>query len=190
MSDSNDGKAKPKTSILLIGSLVINAGLAGILFGQVMGGKHSPDSPKHWKEREHSERWRGGAALSESERKELGKVMLKHWRKTKHERRGMREKHHALMEAIQLEPFNREKVSSAFKEYVDLDVSLKNVAADGVFDVMENSSVEARMVLAQAILLRKKPKRGRRGGGPDGELPPHLRRHMGPPPHMQNREED
>ncbi|MFC7290864.1 periplasmic heavy metal sensor [Hirschia litorea] len=156
MTDIETDKKK-KLPVILAVSLALNAALIGLMGGQMLVGDNKYKSPHSSRDGQHRPPIEHVLnVLNESERKTLKKTMIQHWKNSHAEREAMREKHDKVIAVISLDPFEREAVEAALSEFEQADQRMKNIAASGVLDVMQGLSADARVALAETLLLQNR----------------------------------
>ena len=165
-----------KISIVLAASLAINAGLIGIVGGQLLADRDEKSNSGFVDRKiaQNSHILSAFDTLEPKDQRLLKRTMLSHWRDTHNERKQRRTNFEEIVENIGAEPFNREVVEADLREFLRLDAELKVQAIIGLLDVMEEMPPEARVALADSILLRKPKFKPKKVGGPLGA---HYRKH-------------
>ncbi|WP_018996608.1 periplasmic heavy metal sensor [Hirschia maritima] len=193
MIDTNDKSHKSsQISLVLAASLAVNACLVGIVGGKLIFGQKSNEILPKEEPRSHIQS--AFKMLEADDQRVLRRTMMEHWKNTHKERRERRVNFEKVVENIRAEPFDRELVEAEIREFMRIDAELKVQAVIGLLDVMETLSPDARIALADSILLRKPKMKLEKGKGKFG---PRHKMHKGehtpprrPPPHLRDFEDD
>ncbi len=196
MTDNAPQESK-KFSAFLAVSLALNAALIGLIGGQMLVDSRNSERSYMGRDGHRPPMEHVLNVMSEDERKAMKKTMIQHWKNSHAERKVVRQMHDQVIEAIKVEPFERVNVETALEKFEQADSKIKSIAESGVLDVMEGMSPEARVVLAETLLLKDRMRsresrcegegcKGRKRGDGEGDF----RRHDRPPPPRDGRPDE
>ena len=150
-------RMKPAWRAVLIASLALNFAVVGVVGGAILS--HDRDDRRH-PPRPDSFAGPLTRALSEEDRRAIGRAMRDHFEGQNSERSSRRAVTAALAEAIRAEPFDRARVEghlAAMKAEMDRGLI---VAQEKLIDRLEGMSPEEREGFAERLMAQADRKKG------------------------------
>ena len=152
---------KRRLPVLLIGSVILNSLLFGLLIG---GGLRAQGSTPPPPDRGERALVRGlERSLPENERAAVRDAMREAYRATRGERRTLRQARRSLREALAADPYDKSSVEQAFQALRQAEAASTQGLHEELARQFERLSPEQRAALSRS--MDRPPRRGPRGEG-------------------------